>query len=414
MTTDELIQLLDEVVLKQRVESNVLEFKESKQKCSRLYDTLSSFSNQDIGGIILLGVSEHDGSVIGVDNASSIIKQVQHQCEEMFPAVKAVITQVNYQNKSVICIEVPGLSKSERPCYHLAEGVEHGSYFRLGDADKRMASREVYDMQQYAKGECIDIVPIEGTTLKDIQTPELAIHLATLRKENIKLDSFTDKDLCEMCGFTKNGVPTLAGYLLFNNYPQQRYLNFCVKACVVSATSIERTLNSQCRFIDSKRFEGNLFDILKYTESYILQHINNNIQIDKNTGKRVDLLEYPLVAIRETLINALVHRDYSSFSYNSSVMLYIYPDRIELSNPGGVFGGDINDLNSLDSEDRNPHILKAFEDRGLCEARHTGIPLTIAALEEAGLRTDVFSIYKGFFKVTLYKKCNTQKTSIFS
>ena len=232
-----------------------------------------------------------------------------------------------------------------------------------------------------------DLSTVPDTTFSDIQTPGLSLHLAVVRKSNPKSISLSDEELCERLNFTKNGIPTLAGYLLFNDYPQQMYINSCIKACMVSAKTIEETLNMPTRFLDSRRFEGNLFDIYKSAEAYIFQHF---VYADNNSAS-----DYLSIAAREALINAIVHKDYN---FGGAAMLYIYPDRLELINACG----DI-DFGSENFNYRNPHIIKAFQDRGLCEARHTGISTIKDALRNAGLSTDVFSVKKGCFKVTLYK-----------
>lgn len=245
-------------------------------------------------------------------------------------------------------------------------------------------------MQNYS-----DIAVVPEATFSDIKTPDLSIQLALFRKANQKLSALSDEELCEKLNFTKNGIPTLSGYLLFNDYPQQRYINSCIKACVVLAKTIEETLDKPTRFLDSRRFEGNLFDIYKSAETYIFQ---NFVCVDNSASDHLSTV------VREALINAIVHRDYNS---GGATMLYIYPDRMELINPCGDIG-DIKiaediDYCALEFNDKNPHIIRAFENRGLLKIRHTGVPIILNAMKNAGFDRDIFSVEKGCFKVTLYK-----------
>ena len=126
-----------------------IEVKRSKTQASeRLFDTLSSFSNQDDGGIIVFGLYENDGfSITGVDDVQKLQKSVMNQCEQMEPPVRAVFTAAEIDGKYVVAAEIPPVDITERPCFYLAKGRIKGSYIRVGDADIPMTEYEVYSYE---------------------------------------------------------------------------------------------------------------------------------------------------------------------------------------------------------------------------------------------------------------------------
>ena len=134
--------------------------------------------------------------------------------------------------------------------------------------------------------------------------------------------------------------------------------------------------------------------------------------IDTNTGKRTDKTEYPVIAIRELVLNALIHRDYSIHTDSAPITIRMFSDRLEIENPGGLYGRmTLDRLGKFAADTRNPAIANAMEILGETENRYSGIPTIINAMEEHGLPTPKFESDRGIFKVTLY---NQSKEKIVS
>ena len=116
MLETELIQLVKKIQL-QHAESQIIELKAAAQGCpTRLYDTLSSFSNQDDGGIIVFGVDERrDYEVVGVYDVQDLMKHVVEQCNQMHPKVRAVFTVCRIDDRNVVSAEIPALDIADRP-----------------------------------------------------------------------------------------------------------------------------------------------------------------------------------------------------------------------------------------------------------------------------------------------------------
>ena len=121
--------------------------------------------------------------------------------------------------------------------------------------------------------------------------------------------------------------------------------------------------------------------------------------------QRKDVSEYPIKAIREIFLNALIHRDYSIHTGNEPVRIEMYPDRIEIFNPGGLYGRlSIDELEKTKGDVRNPFMAAALEILSQTENRYSGIPTIYAEMKKAGLPESNSEDLRGTFKVTLYNK----------
>lgn len=150
-------------------------------------------------------------------------------------------------------------------------------------------------------------------------------------------------------------------------------------------------------------------ELISLIENIIsLKSETNNIEFKKATkvndsGIREDAFEYPIKAIREVILNALIHRDYSIHTENEPIRLTIFDNRIEISNPGGLYGRlSLDELGKVRSDIRNPFIASVLEILEITENRYSGIPTIYAEMKKAGLMEPKFESVRGTFKVTLY------------
>jgi ATP-dependent DNA helicase RecG len=131
---------------------------------------------------------------------------------------------------------------------------------------------------------------------------------------------------------------------------------------------------------------------------------NNAVRtiIDPITGRRSDKTEYPQAAIREIILNALIHRDYSIHTDTAPIVIQIYRDRIVVENPGGLYGRlSLDTLGAVSADTRNPFLAGAMEVLGLTENRFSGIPTIRNSMKDHGLPPPLFEDQKGIFRVTL-------------
>jgi ATP-dependent DNA helicase RecG len=190
---------------------------------------------------------------------------------------------------------------------------------------------------------------------------------------------------------------------MFGAYPQGFFPGLCITAVSVAGTEIGTVGESGARFIDNKRIEGSIRQMRDEAVAFVMRNMKTCTTIDERTGNRVDRPEYPVVAIREIIINALVHRDYSIHTDNCPVTIRMFSDRIEVENPGGLYGRNrIETLGEFGADTRNPYLANALEVIGQTENRYSGIPTIKRAMEEAGLQPPKFESTYGVFRVTLY------------
>lgn len=401
----ELLELAKSVC-KQKAETQTLELKSAHVDCPRrLYDTLSSFSNQDSGGILLFGIDESTSyQVVGVYDPQDLQKKVTEQCNQMEPKVRAVFTLVEWQEGIWICsAEIPGLDLSERPCFYQGSGRMKGSFLRVGDADLPMTDYELYSYEAFRKHQHDDERPVERATMAMMEQDKLDAYLLQRRIERPGFAQLTQAQAYEMLNITRDGVPTLAGVLNFALYPQGYFPQLGITAIVVPGTQIGDTADDSARFINNKRIEGTIPAMAEEALAFCQRNMKVRTIIDKETGKRTDRPEYPMDAIREAVLNALIHRDYSIYTEGTPIQIDFFSDRLEIHSPGSLYGRmTVEQLGVARPDLRNPALAVMTEVLTGAENRYSGIPTIRRAMAEYGLPEPKFENRRNEFVVTLY------------
>lgn len=367
-----------------------------------LYDTLSSFSNQNDGGVIVFGLYEKDGFVVsGVDDVQTLQKKVMEQCNQMEPKVRAVFTVTEIDGKKIVSAEIPPLDISERPCFYQAKGRIKGSYVRVGDADIPMTEYEVYSYEAYRKKYQDDIRIVERAELSSLNTAKLESYLFKLKDNKPNLAALDDSQIMELMSVVKGGKPTLDAEMLWGLYPQAFMPQLSINAAAVQGTEYCEQQIDGARFIDNKRIEGTIPEMLEGAMSFVRTNTRVRTVIDKN-GNRTDIPDYPMEAVREVILNAFVHRDYSIHTEGMPIQLIVYSDRMEVKNPGGLYGRlTVDMLGNTQPDTRNPVLATALEVMGTTENRYSGIPTIRREMKEAKHPVPEFSAIHGEFCVCL-------------
>ena len=159
------------------------------------------------------------------------------------------------------------------------------------------------------------------------------------------------------------------------------------------------------RFVDNKRIEGNIPEMLDQALAFVRKNMRTKTIINPNSGKREDRTDYPIIAVREALLNTLVHRDYSIHTEGMPIQILMYPDRVEIRNPGGIYGRlRVDQLGKMQPDTRNPVLVTALEVMGLTENRYSGIPTIRRSMKDFNLEDPVFADERGTFTVILYNR----------
>ena len=414
MTEQELLTKL-KMVQEMRAETNTLELKAAEKGCPQhLYDSFSSFSNQDEGGIIIFGVDEKQNfKEVGVYDSQDIQKKINEQCLQMEPIVRPLLTVAEKDGKYFVSAEIPGVDLAERPVFYKGRGRLKGSYTRVGDSDEPMTEYEVYSYEAYRKKYQDDIREVQRASLSALNQEQLDNYITLLKNGKPNLSNMDNDTIYELMSVTRNHVVTLSATMIFSLYPQAYFPQLCITAISVPGTEIGNLGDSGERFLDNLRIEGNIPEMLDEAIRFVKRNMRTKTIIDAKTGAREDKTDYPITAVREAIINALVHRDYSIHTEGMPIQIIMYEDRMEIKNPGGIYGRiKVDQLGKMQPDTRNPVMALALETMHVTENRYSGIPTIRREMEKYNLPEPQFADERGSFIVTFYKE--VQNTAIES
>ena len=406
MLTQELIQLAS-MIMRLKAEGQTIEVKAANKGCpQRLYDTLSSFSNQDTGGTIVFGIDEkQDFAPVGVYDLQDLQKNVTEQCNQMEPPVRAVFTVAEVDGVSICSAEIPGVDFSERPCYYKGRGRTKGSYIRVGDADLPMTDYELYSFEAFRKHLHDDERPIERASMSTLDEAQIQNYLLQKKLERPGFAQLPEDQALEMLNVTRAGTPTLAAVMNFCVYPQGYLPQLAITAVVVPGTEIGEHDGIESRFLDNKRIEGTIKTMVDEAITFCKRNMRVQTIIDPETGKRRDRTEYPIEAIREAVLNALIHRDYSHLTEGTPVQINFFSDRLEIHSPGSLYGRmTVEQLGHARPDLRNPALAVMTEVLVGAENRYSGIPTIRREMAAHNLPEPVFENRRNEFVVTLYNQ----------
>ena len=410
MLESELIKLIEDIQLK-KTESNYIEIKSARNGCPKIFDTLSSFSNQQNGGTIIFGVDENDDyNVCGVYDAADLQKKIMEQSLQMEPVVRPLCTVAVVDGKTVVSAEIQEMDNFQKPCFYKGAGRLRGSYVRVADGDRLMTEYEVYSFEAFKQNIHDELRTNDRAEMTDINTDEYQLYLLELKKNKPHLAKLEEKEINRLQGFVVDNKPTIAALMLFSVYPQAYFPQLCITAVSVPGKEMSATGSVGERFIDNKRIEGSITQMLNDALIFVRKNMKVKTIIDAETGMRNDRTEYPVIAVRELVLNALIHRDYSIHTESAPITITMYSDRMEIENPGGLYGRmTLDNLGFVSADTRNPYIAGALEIMGETENRYSGIPTIRSAMKNAGLPQPVFVNNRGVFKAILYNEIVSEK-----
>lgn len=401
MLEKELQDLVKKIQLR-KCEGQTLEVKKAFRDCpTSLYDTLSSFSNQSVGGIIVFGLDENEGfSVKGVYDVQDLQHKVTAQCREMEPQVRALFTTAEVEGKVVMSAEIPPQDVFKRPVYYKGKGRLGGSFVRVGDADERMTEFEIYSYDAYHHHIKSDRRIIEEADVSLWNQERMVEYVRSVKQDRPNLCAIVaDADIPEKMGVVKNGHPSLAGLMTFSTCPQVYLPQLCITAVVIPGLEKGAVDTAGVRFVNNRKITGAIPEMLDEAERFVSQNTKQTVIIDEN-GRRRDRSEYPMKAIREAILNALIHRDYSAYSETSPIRLEIYSDRLEVSSKGDIYGAaPVSALGHMEIGKRNAFLVDTLEAIHKTENRNSGIATMRAECRARNLPEPIFYCVHGEFKV---------------
>ncbi len=348
-------------------ENKTLEFKESLPKNESIAKTVVAFSNTS-GGRLIIGINDNR-EIVGIaeENLSelqdTIVSVIIDRCH---PNILPEIYTLNIEGKLLLVIEI--FRGNLLPYYLKSEGKAEGTYIRVGATNRKASVENIMELERQKRHIGFDV---EINTDVDFSLLDLTPLLNRFAAVGKPLDAPKLSNLKLIK--TENGktYPTNALLILLGYFP-----HCSVKCARFKGITMEL-------FIDKKEYSGDIFGILENTQNFILNHINLRGEI--KGLYRTDTYEIPLVALREALINALIHRDYTNGGRD--IKVGIYDDIVNIVSPGS-FPSTITaeDIAQGRSEARNKTVANIFKELGLIEQWGSGIARIKILCAENGLR----------------------------
>ena len=362
-------------------ESQTLEFKASFS--NEAVEAIAAFSNTN-GGTVLLGVADN-GQITGLNLTAEKLQQWVNEVKtKTTPAILPEADVITLDGKTVAALRV-----KEYPIKPV--GVKGRYYKRVGNANHLMTPNEVAQAHFKTFNSSWDYTTDPEHTIADISITKVKkfIRLANRGRKNKIKD--TPLQVLKKFNLLRGKHITRACYLLFLK-----------RESLFTAIELGR-FQTPIIIKDGDRTKADLFAQVDAVFDFVTKHINKEYII---TGKpqRDERWDYPLDALREIIINSVVHRDYSG---PTGGVVKVFDDKIEISNigrlPPGLTMPQLLSGNYI-SEPRNPQIAAMFKEAGIIERYGSGIGRIIADFKEYGLAAPVFDEVGSSFRVTVYKK----------
>ena len=366
-------------------ESETIEFKEKFD--NEAIETAVAFANTN-GGIILIGVFDK-GGIKGVEVGRDTIEKITNKIlqatdPKMYPKIS--IREVNDNRIIVIGAEESNL----KPCFAFGRAFK-----RVGKSTVKMGKDEIEKLILERKKIYWDEQICEGAKLEDIDKEKVRWFLRKTKYErnfDVSVETPVEEAL-ERLELIKNGKLTNAAILLFGKNPQKFFLQAETRCARFKGTK-------PLEFIDMKVFPGDIIDQRDDAIEFVKEHIKLHAEI-KGT-ERVERWEYPIEAVRESITNAICHRDYR---IASNVQVRIFDDRIEIWGVGPLLEPlTIEDLKRKHASIlRNLLIGKCFFLIKFIEEWGTGTNRIIEWCLKYGLPEPIFEEISGSLVVTIRK-----------
>lgn len=379
-----------------------------------LWDSISAFSNTR-GGQIILGLDEKDGFTTspkfsGEKVISQIKAGIRGKDAKISPEpIVSELDVVPFEGNEVVVFHVAELPAESKPCFVIAQGKVNGSYERLSDGEHRLGAHALYLLDNQATASKEDQKPVEEATIHDLDQLMLRKLLERVKQRRPRALDGTSSEI-EMLQrlqvvATGSEHPTLAGLLALGKYPQQFFSQLMISFAHYPGTS-KSDLTNGTGFTDVSVLEGSIPDMVDDVVAAVLRNLKHR-RVIVGAGAE-EHPEIPVEAIREAVVNAVTHRDYSPFAQGDQVRVELFSDRLEIHSPGGLWGRRLETINNGISRSRNQVLAKLLTDvefrnrqESVCENQGSGVPRMQGVMKQDGLPLPEFRGTISEFTVSL-------------
>lgn len=353
--------------LKQRIaqgENSTAEFKERLDQ--EAIETAVAFANTN-GGTILIGVSDNR-EIIGITIGKETLRDVANRISQAIePRVVIDIESLEVEGKSVLLVQIT--ASQIKPV-----SVKGICYKRVGNSNRVMSPQEIAQMHLESVGQTWDQLSVVNARSDDIDGEKIRWYLTQREtfRNVIQSQSMNKTDLLRNINCVNdNNAPTHAGILFFSKHPQKFFQNAQLRVVRFKGTSVTHPV------IDRLDCAGALWEMVNAAEEFIRKNIRLLSFRSSKSFQRDDKFEYPIAALREAIINGLIHRNYQE---PADVRVFIFDNRVEIISPGTFPEGVSPDKPT--HKPVNPILTQLMYDVGFIERYGSGIKMMQRLCEE--------------------------------
>lgn len=376
---------MDLVTLLTRHEGKTLEFKRDLSSPEGILKTIVAFANTS-GGVILLGVEDGKKKITGIRDVLAEEERLASLIvDTISPKLVPSMEVMPWRKTQVLAVEI--YPSPNRPHYLNRSGPVDGVFVRVGSTNRRADSFLIEEMRRYTQVSSFDEQPMPGLNSEAIDFRVASEFFKPIRK--LTLSGLRSLKVTT----THQGrvVPTIGGVLLFGGARLDHFPDAWIQVGRFAGTDRRRIL-------DSTEIRSHLPGAAEEVITFLRKHMTREAVI--GPVKRTDLWTFPAVAVREAIMNAIVHADYAQ--HGAPIRAALFDDRLEIENPGLLpFGLTIEDIQKGISKLRNRVIGRVFQELGLIEHWGSGIQRMSAACRDSGLDAPIFEEIGTHFRVTL-------------
>lgn len=378
-------------------ESNRMEYKVCLPANSMRYmKSVVAFANGQ-GGTIVFGISDKPVEIVGVNTddvfpmMDAIANAISDSCS---PAIVPEIALKTVDGKTLVVVDVaPG---AQRPYFIKSQGLEGGVYVRVAGTTRQADEPMIRELMFEGAHRSFDKIVPPGKKVSEREIADLCAMLRDVAVRNCfqaeereKISEVTKNQLLSWGVLEeRNGdvLPTNAFYLLSGNWPT-------VIQCGVFKGKTKAV------FVDRREFGGPLHEQIEEAHKFVLRNIHLGVKF--NGVYRQDVYELPSDAIRELIVNAVIHRSYID---HGNIQVAVYDNRLEVTSPGKLpMGQSIERMKEGFSIIRNEALARAFSYMRLIEQWGSGIPRIMRKVRDAGLCELRFEGGDTDFRINMYR-----------
>jgi predicted HTH transcriptional regulator len=367
-------------------EGKTLEFKENTRSLPKIIQSIIAFANT-AGGTLIIGIKDKTKEIVGLENILEEEERVANAiADSVSPLLVPSFQLHTWRGRDLLLISV---AHGFGPYHIKSKGIENSTYIRFGSTNRLADAATILEIQRLKEHKYFDEQPNFDCKLNEINIDLAKELFATISKS---LSDRTAKSLGLIVRYHAKEVPSNGAVLLFANQLKEFFPDAVIRLGRFLGTD-------KTQIIDQQTLEMPISTALDPIIAFIRRHTSTAAKFGEI--RRKDFPQYPPEVVREAVINALLHTDYSI--KGASIQIAIFDDRIEIINPGCLpYGLSLEAALSGISQLRNRVIGRVFRELNLIEQWGSGLGRMKNICHQQGISLPKFEELGNFFRTTLY------------